>query len=288
MNQQKTLRQPHHIKRAIVAGVVGMTMVFSPIVVAAQWIDPVQLIKEFAVDTIIKILLQKIQQKIQTSIMNWANDPNAFNGSPSFVTNPKDLLSGVQSDATNIFFNHLQAAGICDAFKPGLTLDLSNFNLGLDLNWKVNTTNVTKSTCTLNSLIPSGNINDYFSVGGFVKQGGYAPMMRSLSSIDDNPDTLAEKAKAILEEERLKAAAIAKDEVALGSGFNAQKKCDQYDGATCIHYTIQTPGFNVGQTIQKNLTQPLDDLTNSHEFSDFIVAVLSALTQNAISQGLKP
>ena len=164
---------------ALVTTVVGET---SPTALMRTIDTSMQKIKSYVLDTLAYNIASIMLQQVTASVVNWIN--TGFQGSPSFLSNPKAFFTDVADQVTGAFIaNTGILSGLCSPFNIDIRLALV---LGQAEPYP-------RYTCTLNSVIQNvGNstINGR-SINGFMngdfKQGGWPAFISMTTETSNNP-----------------------------------------------------------------------------------------------------
>src|SRR3989344_1096611 len=122
----------------------------------AQYVDVVQLPKEFALDTIAVIIAKIKLKKLTAQTVNWIN--SGFKGNPGYVSNPGQFFLDIGDSTASKFLSDTQLNKLCSPFKAQVRLALVKNYIQEDDNF----------SCTLSTLKDNYDAftND-FSVGGW-------------------------------------------------------------------------------------------------------------------------
>jgi len=238
--------------------------------------------KEIPADIAVKAASSAMLDGVVDNMTNWILE--GFGGNPAFVLNPRDLVAQTEENAANVLQQQVSNSFICDPFIPSVNRKLaesaakrgsSNFNLQDEVSDALD--------CKLLTIVTSGNIENYYEAGGFEREGGYAPLIQAFGRLSDDPAGARIVAENLQKQRQAKESAEAQREVSYGNGFQSLKECVDGDIGTCLRMEVKTPGTNISQSLQKSLTQSLDELANADEISELIVGLVQALTTKAFS-----
>lgn len=239
-------------------------------------------VKEIPTDIAVKAASSAMLDTVVDNMTNWIL--TGFNGNPSFVLNPRDLIAETEDNAANVLEQQIANSFICDPFIPKVNFKLaesrtkrgsSNYNLQDEVNDVLD--------CKLLNIITSGNLENYYAAGGFEREGGYAPLIQAFGRLADDPAGARIVAEELQAARQAKESAEALREVSYGQGFQSLKECVDGDIGTCLRMEVKLPGMNVSNSLQKALTQSMDELSNADEISELIVGLVQALTARAFS-----
>ena len=88
----------------------------------AQYIDVIQLPKEFALDTIAVIIGKIMLKKLTAQTVNWIN--SGFKGNPAYVTDPGQFFLDIGDNTASQFLSETQLNKLCSPFKAQVRLAL--------------------------------------------------------------------------------------------------------------------------------------------------------------------
>lgn len=239
-------------------------------------------IKEYGLDWAAKLAANALQQVVIGTLTDWVL--SGFDGNPSFVVNPRDLVSRVEENAAGVFQLQLANSNVCEPYRAGVNRAVAQAALDRGDGAQNREAEVIRVTgCNLDDLVASGNIENYFTSGGFSEQGGYAPFLQMLTSPKDHPLEAPAIAVALQRQRQAEATREAKEEVDRGQGFESLKECVEGNVGACLRYEVNTPGKNVGELLDKALAQSFDQLAAADELSEIVIGFISALTSQAIN-----
>jgi len=246
--------------------------------------------KEYGLDVAMKVAAGIAQDALLESIRNWI--VSGFEGSPSFVTNPKGLLSRVQQETAGAFLDQLNLpdvdTNLCAPFrakikfkvaKDAFELDQETFNDDIDELKR-------KSECFIDTLVTSGDIEAYYQDGGFITEGGFNPLLQGVFNPANDPLEAPDYVAGIQRARQAKEAANIKEEVALGLGFEGLKECATGKGelgVNCTYTLTKTPAKTIGAALEKTVFQSIDEIANADEISELITLAIKQLTMMALS-----
>lgn len=239
--------------------------------------------KEYLLDPIAWAIVNQIIHQISKSTVNWIN--TGFKGSPTFVTNPGDLLKDAADQASGIFFEELGLTKLCQPFRVRLELAL-----------RTKSPFEERMRCTLSRVISNiENFEKNFAAGGWA--GWIAITTQPQNNIyDAYLESSSELAKRQEEQQSL-----VKLETSWGSGFLSTKKCVEYSNeelydfclensekpemcekSFCTRYETETPGKVIGDRLNTALGADFGRLEVSDEIDEIIGALLNQFISSAV------
>lgn len=229
-------------------------------------------IKEYTIDTVAKIAANLLLGTMTQSIVNWIN--TGFEGNPTFIEDPEQFFTDMAMNASGLFLTELglDNSPLCKGFRPNILLGLGLYN-----NYSFNQ----KAKCTLGTVEENltGFYDDFYD-------GGWERWL-SVSKPENNAYGSFLIALNEMERRKARAASTARDEVNWGSGFFSIKECIEKDAAgKCIKQKSVTPGKVIGDKLAHSLGAGEETLIAADELSETIAAILSALVNQLINQGL--
>jgi hypothetical protein len=276
-------------KHLVVSALIAGSLLIAPLRASAIFVpitDPLGSVllvtKEYGLDFAAKLAANAIQQIVIQSLQQWIL--SGFEGNPSFVVNPRDLVSRVEENAAGVFQRQLANANVCDPYRAQVNRAVARaatergdsvINAGIEID--------RETACVLQQIVRSGVIDNYTADGGFVNEGGYAPLIQAFGNLADDPAGAEEVAIALQKKRQAEATLDAEKEVDRGNGFESMKECVDGDLGSCLRFEVQTPGKSVGELLDKSLGQSFDQLAAADELSEIVIGFISALTSQAIN-----
>jgi hypothetical protein len=246
-------------------------------------------IKEYILDVVQKGIATNIEDRILDSALTWAR--TGFNGQPSFVVNPRDLVLSTEENEALLFVEQLNNVidGVCAPYQNKVRGAVAQYTVSRAEGGANAETQTRRATeCKLDALVTSGVIDNYFSAGGFVNEGGLAPLLQIAARPADDPFTAEDPALALQSARQEKAVREAQSEIFGGTLPN--KVCiDPGPFAfPCNRYETNTPAGNVSDFISKAIGHSLDEISGQDEIAESIfAAVVRRFTDQIITDGLR-
>ena len=187
----KSLRS--RFARSIFTILCATILILTPISASAQWTDFVALVqrilsyipeaatwlatdgtwvKEYFLDYVEKGIAVQLEQEIISSTRNWAR--NGFDGQPSFVENPKDLILNTEENEAQVFRQQVTnaLATICSPYQTRVQTRVVNSAINRAETSARSTQATARITkCNLETLVTSGVLQNYYAPGGFEQEG---------------------------------------------------------------------------------------------------------------------
>lgn len=199
--------------KKIIISVLMFILAFSPVFatpVQAQWIDISQAAKEYGLDSIGWILVNKIIERMSASTVNWIN--SGFKGSPAFVTNPEKYFTnmGDQLAGQFIFSGNTNLNFLCGPLKAKIKLTLAK-NYAQDQN---------RFACTLTDAMKNteGFMNNF-------ENGGWEGFFQLTQEPQNNPLGAYLMAEGELFNKIAQQTGQTNQELDRSGGFLSYKKC---------------------------------------------------------------
>ncbi len=217
--------------------------------------------EEFVRTVLQKAILDVVVDQIITYIQG--------GGKPQFVTDWQGFLEDAGQRAAGEFVKSLGAGFLCDPFSLQLQIGFSTFEKKF----------ATEADCTLDDIVDNiDNFTDDFRTGGWVAYGeSWKVQNNFLGSLITAQKELGHKTEA---------AALAKlNEAVSGGGFLSSKKCTK-DAQGKEKCKLVTPGKTLGDLTSKALGSDIDFLLNAEQLGDYVAAIVDALLNRVIEEGL--
>lgn len=221
-------------------------------------------IKEFILDYVAWNIAKLLIQQMTASIIDWIN--SGFQGSPAFVTDLEGFLLGALDQAAGDYIAGSDWRVLCSPFHADIELALTVNVRDADLNNRV-------PECTLTGVID--NVDSFFS--GNFSEGGWAGWFEITSQPQNTPYGAYLAAEAELSDLMLRSQAGQLKLLDFGDGFLSASICDE---AGCV---IDTPGKILQDLTTAELSTGRDSLIQADEFNEIMAALLSQLSQQAIT-----
>ena len=244
----------------------------------------------FSWNGIYKLVMKTLLSQITDSIVNWIN--SGFEGSPSFVGDPKSFLVGVGDEVAGEFINEMTSFGwLCDPYKLNIKIAL---NLGMGRFKK-------QKKCTLTQIIENF---DNFVTGTF-KEGGWPGWFELTTNPNANPGTAFLSVEAELKERMRQNKDIEIKKLDWGKGFMSWRTCEAYSAKTstpseygptvsygkesseCVKYSdIKTPGTVIESQLEHTLGTSLRQLELADDIDKIVGALVRQLIKTVLAKGL--
>jgi hypothetical protein len=233
-------------------------------------------VKENLLDGIAWAVAKQMVSNITRSLINWIN--SGFQGSPSFVTDFKQLLLDSLDQVAGEYIKSLGGIGefICSPFQldvqAALSINYAQARSGMP-------SGPDQNLCTLTGI--GANIENFLA--------GTAENWGQWFQVTSNPQNTPYGAYLAAEASlniRLRNEAGQEIEVASwGDGFLSKKVCQAVEGTTREDCKITTPGQVVSEALTFQLSTGPRSLIEADEVNELIGALLNQLVLQAV-QGL--
>lgn len=224
--------------------------------------------KEGILDGIAWQVANLVIQEMSHNIVNWIN--SGFDGNPAFVTDLDGFLLGIADNVAGSFIEGTELGFLCDPFELQIRQALAiNYHSPF----------AKKIECTLTGVVE--NIDDFlagdFSAGGW--DGWYELTVR------DNPYSQYLAASEELSVRIVNAKNRELNLLSWANGFLSWRECS--DGTVDLIGATSCPIVTPGIVIENQLNNTLDSGRNrlivAKEINEIIGALLTQLTQQALS-----
>lgn len=272
---------------SVVAGLVLVMGLSSPLPAQAQFTDPAQATKEYILDPLAWIMKETIKQSITGSIVNWIN--SGFEGSPAFVTDIERNLGRLGDAVARDFFDELEDRTGVDLNSP-FQEQVTDF---LRTSYYRNTGEsgfFNREGYTLHRIAER---DDAFLRGDF-SEGGWDAWFSVVTNSSNNPigailntsDELATRVETF-RVNRLR-------ELSFGNGFLSWRgDCIEESGGTaeeqaladeegCLRYDMRTPGIAIQSRLEQALNMSTGSLDIADEISEIVAALMLQLTKQVL------
>jgi len=288
--------------------VSGMSM---PRTAHAQFVDPMNLIqntiqavfsstdnvKEYVLDTLAWQAANLAIESITKSTVNWIN--SGFQGSPAFVTDLNQNLTGVGDAVAARFFEELGNQTI--ATTPFQDKVLDTVRLGYYLSTSPESF-YTRYPYTLDQV----SANDRAFLDGDFSQGGFNAWFATVMNPQNNPYGAQDLADQELAQAVANATNNRLQELSWNRGFLSWRgECNDYapqgeEGYlpgdappadlsidltgedACLGYEIETPGSVIMEQLNSQLGTGVNRLVSADEFNEIIGALLNQLASQVL------
>ncbi|NQV87929.1 MAG: DUF5011 domain-containing protein [Parcubacteria group bacterium] len=246
---------------------VGVSNV--PVRDLASFLDQIQdtatslatLQKECIWDNIAVILSKTLIKQLTSSVVNWVN--SGFNGSPSFIQNPEQLLRDIGDEVAGGLIEDI-APILCEPF----SLDIQ---LALRANYSSSVSN--KVSCTLTDVI--GNTEDFLN-GNFSAGGGWDKWLEVTQNPQNNFYGSFIEANNVVESGASSLVNAQQIDLDRGNGFLS---------ITDDLGNILTPGVIIQDQLQQALGTDLRQLELSRSINDIVGALVGQLVSQLTTSG---
>src|SRR3989344_2102666 len=275
-------------KFVVVITILSFFSFLTPEKALAQYVDVVQLPKEFALDTIAVIIAKIMLKKLTAQTVNWIN--SGFKGNPGYVTNPGQFFLDIGDSTASKFLSDTQLNKLCSPFKAQVRLALVKNYIQEDDNF----------SCTLSTLKDNYDAftND-FSVGGC---DGWFEMTQTSGG---NPYSVYLSAQNKLLKDLGSETDKKEKELSQNSGFLSYKVCpkskqmtaaeaaqanedyswDGYQAGDCLLSTDEetsTPGSTINKSLSDALGTGWKQLEAADEINEIITALVTQLIERVV------
>lgn len=308
-------RNPRGLRIATLAAGLGILVAVSstsfPRTAEAQFVDPLNLIqntiqavfgssenvKEYVLDTLAWQAANLAIESITKSTVNWIN--SGFQGSPAFVTDLNQNLTGVGDAVASRFFEELGNQTI--ATTPFQDKVLDTVRLGYYLSTSPESF-YTRYPYTLDQV----SANDRAFLDGDFSQGGFNAWFATVMNPQNNPYGAQDLADQELAQAVANATNNRLQELSWNRGFLSWRgECNEYipqgeegyipgddlpadlsvdlTGAdSCAEYSIETPGSVIMEQLNSQLGSGVERLVSADEFNEIIGALLNQLASQVL------
>lgn len=217
--------------------------------------------EEFVRSTLQKAILDVVVDQIITYIQG--------GGKPQFVTDWKGFLEDAGQRATGELVKSLDLGFLCEPFSLELQIAFGSSVKKF----------AEEAECTLDDIVENvENFSNDFREGGWIAYGESWKISNNfLGSFINTAERFGlEKAAAEY---------AAANEALAGEGFLSSKKCtkDAQGNEKC---KLVTPGSTIGDLTSKALGSDIDFLLNADQLGDYVAAIVDALLNRVIEEGL--
>ena len=265
--------------------IISFSVFFVPQKSYAQYIDPAQFVKEFALDTIAVVIGKIMLKKLTSQTVNWIN--SGFQGNPAYVTDPGQFFLDVGDNTAAKYLSETQLNKLCSPFK-------ANVRLALVKNYIEDTNNY---SCTLGTLE-----QNYEAFTNDFTQGGWDGWFQMTQTSGGNPYSAYFAAESTLlagiNDQKTKK----ETELSQGDGFLSAQKCKagtaftqadvDYWGEMGIWVDIGecfeedketvTPGSTINKSLGDALGSGWKQLEAADELNEVVTALVTQLIQRVV------
>lgn len=248
-------------------------------------------IKEYFLDYIQKGIAVNIKNAMIESTLNWARA--GFHGQPSFVVNPREYLLGAAENEAEIFAeqftNNVNGLinDVCSPYRITIARAIADERLNRADSYRNDRNEALRLTeCSLDVVVTSGVIENYYAPEGFEREGGYAPLIRVMSSRKNNPYEAPLIPRELMAARQQKAIAEAQSKSSGGTLPNEQCAIPGPNGS-CLRSITLSPASTVSDLVSKAVGNSFDDLAGQDELSETIyTAIITGLTNRVLNSGI--
>ncbi len=248
-------------------------------------------IKEYVTDPAQKGIALAIEERILDSTMRWARA--GFHGQPSFVVNPREYFLGAAENEAEIFADQfLNTANglineVCSPYQITVARAIADERLNRADSYRNDRNEALRLTeCSLDVVVTSGEIERYYAPGGFEREGGYAPLIRVMTSRKNNPYEAPLIPRELMAARQKKAIAEAQSKSSGGTLPNEQCDIPGTNGS-CIRSITLSPASNVSDLVSKAVGHSLDEISGQDELMESIFAgVVRRFTDQILTTGI--
>ncbi|MES2953271.1 MAG: hypothetical protein V4674_01800 [Patescibacteria group bacterium] len=213
---------------------------------------------KFTLDGLAWVATNRIIAQMTKSVVSWIN--SGFEGSPAFVTNPKQFFLDVADQVSGAYIQRLGLSNaLCSPFRAQILLSITEYARNP----------IPRYQCTLSAA--AQNFNNFLTD---FNNGGWSTWIE-LSRRENNPYAQLVDAAAELDREKAVEANIKQQELQWGRGFISMRNPYNVN-------EITTPG----SIIESQLNDALDSSSRRLEVADSINEVVTALADQLISKVL--
>ncbi len=235
--------------------------------------------KSLFADGIAWALAKQVVSAITSSIVSWIN--SGFQGKPVFVQDLGGFLTGIADDTAGLYLQELGGplSFLCSPFKLDIQIALS-FAYARERNGHL------YGSCTLTGAL--SNLESF--IDGDFASGGWDAWF----SVTSQPELYTPYGSMMAAKEQLDRRVSEKtgeerNLLSFGSGFLSTKKCtspDDSQGGGPPDCRIVTPGQTISESLSFQLSTGQRSLISADEIDEIIGALIGALAQKAITEGL--
>ena len=224
-------------------------------------------LKQDFLKILISILKRQLLNYMQNQIIDWIQG----GGTPRFVTDWEGFMLDAANRAAGDFAQEIGLGFMCDPFALQVQLALFPVKKFPEV-----------AGCTLDDIV--GNINNFiddFRSGGWIAYNtAWQPQNNFFGLVLLGWNERSKRVAAALEQDV--------NEAIAGSGFLNQKKCEKDANGKDIPGTCKTvtPGTVVGETVKQAIGADFDFIVNADDISDFVEAIVNALLNRLITEGV--
>src|SRR3989344_2950500 len=275
-------------KFVVVIIILSFFSFLTPEKAQAQYVDVVQLPKEFALDTIAVIIAKIILKKLTAQTVNWIS--SGFKGNPGYVSNPSQFFLDIGDSTASVFLSATELNKLCSPFKAQVRLALVKNYIEEDYNF----------SCTLSTLK-----NNYDAFANDFSVGGWDGWFEMTQTSGGNPYSVYLSAQNKLLKDIGEKKEKQEKELSQNSGFLSYKVCpkskqmtaaqaaqanedyswDGYQAGDCLLSTDEetaTPGSTINKSLGDALGTGWKQLEAADEINEIITALVTQLIERVV------
>jgi hypothetical protein len=202
----------------IAAAVLIAIFLFSPftaIPARAQWVDISTAAKDYGLDSLAWILVNKTIERMAASTVNWIN--TGFKGSPAYVTNPEAFFQDTADKVAGQFiYNNPNWKFLCGPISAKIRIALTK-NYIQEENWQCTLTDIGKNLEDFMNDFDNGGWENFFELTQRDQNNPIGSYLRAESELNIQIANKQRNLSADLNQ---------------GGGFLSYKKCKRYFSGT--------------------------------------------------------
>lgn len=253
-------------------------------------------IQVLSLNSIAILVAKTILAKLTDSIVEWIN--SGFEGSPSFVGDPKQFLIDTADEIAGEFINSTEWGWVCDPYKLNIKIALS---LGMGRFKR-------QKKCTLTKII--NNFNNFFN--GTFKEGGWKGWFAVTANPNEHPGSAFLSIQAELDKRIAQGKDMEVKKLDWGKGFLSWRDCLAYSSSpatksdstssasasgsvtdntgkshTCEKWSdIKTPGTVIESQLEHSLGTGVRQLEIADDIDMIVGALVGQLVKTVLQKGL--
>ena len=283
----------------LLASIVLGGILFNPKPAYAQFVDPVQQVKELIMDTVIKLIAKTFMQQALRDITRWAAGGFRDENQPFAVANWKNYFQTAVNVGSALFISKFNLTPLCSPIRISLE------GLGLITYHSYLPTYTQYAACTIGDVVK--NVEDFWANPSIAMYGW--DTWSALTQPQNN--IYGAWFLATEERERLEAeeAEAKNQEATVSGGYQNQVVCSQDDVTKCklkcaeqgppspaclktceksslgicLEAWTKTTGSEIHASIEKAIGADIDWIVSADEISELLGAFISGITQRLIS-----
>ncbi|MGM0482663.1 MAG: hypothetical protein ACQEP6_02255 [Patescibacteria group bacterium] len=220
--------------------------------------------KEYNRDGIAWLFVKEIiNSTIVDEILSWAN--SGFEGEPAFIENPGNFFSSMGGEVLDQIISE-NFEYLCSDFRP-------HIEAAITYKYKEARDREAEYSCTLDDAV--ANLQTHYDdfVSGNFYRGGWEGLFALSQNSQNNPYGAYLKADMDMEEEVIRNAELARQELEWGSGLFSIR-----DGGV-----ISMPGDILKDQINETLSSDIRQLEHADELTEMIAMLIGQLVSNVVT-----